>query len=73
MQNGPHWLALRRFALASMRDFGVGKARMEEKIQEELNAVISVIDKTNGEPFSPPKLIENAVSNIICQIICGRR
>ncbi|KAI0210929.1 Cytochrome P450 2J2 [Lamellibrachia satsuma] len=73
MQNGPHWSALRKFTLTSMRDFGVGKRTMEEKIQCELNAVISVIDETNGTPFDPHKFFNNAVSNIICQIIFDRR
>jgi hypothetical protein len=39
MSNGHIWQVLRRFAIQSMRDFGVGKKSLEENIQIEVVCV----------------------------------
>ena len=73
MQHGDDWKTLRRFTLRALRDFGLGKSSLEDKIKDELDNVLDELDKKSGVPFSPQKLFYQSVSNIICSIIFGHR
>lgn len=64
---------MRRFTLASLRDFGMGKLSIEGKIHDELNHMIKKIASHNGKPFDPKMLTMNSVSNVICSIVFGNR
>ena len=41
MQHGPHWKTLRRFTLRALRDFGLGKTSLEDKIKDEVEIVLA--------------------------------
>ncbi|TDH08371.1 hypothetical protein EPR50_G00096620 [Perca flavescens] len=71
--NGETWKRQRRFALSTLRSFGLGKGTMEQSICEEIRHLQEEIEKEKGEPFNPAGFFNNAVSNIICQLVFGKR
>ncbi|KAJ4943250.1 hypothetical protein JOQ06_005754 [Pogonophryne albipinna] len=71
--NGRVWRRQRRFAMAMLRTFGLAKSSMEQSICEESHHLQEAMQKEKGEPFDPVPLLNNAVANIICQIVFGRR
>ncbi|XP_053323537.1 cytochrome P450 2D20-like [Spea bombifrons] len=68
-----HWKARRRFALHTLRDFGMGKKTIEERVREEAGYLCSAFQAEEGHAFDPYLLLNNAVSNVICSIIFGDR
>ncbi|CAL8274767.1 unnamed protein product [Lota lota] len=71
--NGESWKEMRRFALTTLRDFGMGKKMSEEKIIEECQNLMEVFEQHKGKAFDTTKSINYAVSNIICAIMYGSR
>ncbi|KAF1753562.1 hypothetical protein GCK72_020119 [Caenorhabditis remanei] len=74
--NGEHWQEMRRFALQTFRNMGVGKDVMEEKIMEELNARCADIDKAavDGVTVShAADFFDLTVGSIINSILVGKR
>ncbi|XP_037331350.2 cytochrome P450 2K1-like [Pungitius pungitius] len=71
--NGESWKEMRRFALTNLRDFGMGKKTAENKIIDEIQYLIDVFERHEGQPFSNAKSINYAVSNIISSIVFGNR
>ena len=71
--NGAAWKEQRRFALRSMRDFGMGKLSMEGRIQGEAEQFVIELKKQSGQKLDLQYLITKAVSNVICAIVFGHR
>ncbi|KAM5163933.1 cytochrome P450 2K4-like [Mantella aurantiaca] len=70
---GDNWKAMRRFTLSTLRDFGMGKTSLEEKIHEECDALINKFKSFKGKPFNNAMIMNSAVANIIVSIILGHR
>ncbi|KAM6154364.1 cytochrome P450 2B4-like [Erethizon dorsatum] len=71
--NGERWKALRRFSLATMRNFGMGKRSVEERIQEEAQCLVEELQKFQGGLVDPIFFFQSATANIICSIVFGKR
>jgi len=67
------WQFTRKFAISSMRDFGGGKSSVEGSIHSEIEVLLEEFGKHSGKPFNCQILLGNAVSNIICGIVFGKR
>ncbi|XP_056307543.1 cytochrome P450 2F2 [Danio aesculapii] len=70
---GPNWKEHRRFALMTLRNFGLGKQSMEERILAEVSHIIDKLEKRVGTSFDPQTMFHNAASNIICIVLFGSR
>ncbi|XP_043918594.1 cytochrome P450 2K1-like [Protopterus annectens] len=71
--HGESWKEMRRFTLTTLRDFGMGKRSIEEKIIEECGFLIKEIESYEGKPFDNLVHMNAAVANIITSVILGHR
>ncbi|CAN0045662.1 unnamed protein product [Lampetra fluviatilis] len=61
---GERWRQMRRFALRTLHDFGMGRSIIEEEILEEAAFLSAEFEAMRGAPWDPKAMISCAVSNI---------
>ncbi|XP_060222475.1 cytochrome P450 2A8 isoform X1 [Meriones unguiculatus] len=64
---------LRRFSIATLRDFGFGKRGIEERIIEETSFLIQAFRDTDGACIDPTFFMSRTVSNVISSLVFGDR
>ncbi|XP_040918594.1 cytochrome P450 2K1-like [Toxotes jaculatrix] len=71
--NGDSWKEMRRFALTTLRDFGMGKRISEGKIIEECHYLAEEFEQHQGKAFNNTQTINYAASNIVAALMFGTR
>ncbi|CAN9499484.1 unnamed protein product [Ophioblennius macclurei] len=67
------WKEQRRFGLMTLRNFGLGKQSMEQRILGELQFVTSILEQSVDKTIDPQLLFHNAASNVMCQVLFAKR
>ncbi|XP_036590703.1 cytochrome P450 2C15-like isoform X2 [Trichosurus vulpecula] len=71
--NGEKWKQIRRFSLMTLKDFGMGKRTIEERVQEEAQCLVEKLQNTNAQAFDPTFILSCAPCNVICSILFNHR
>ena len=67
------WEEQRKFALATLKEEGMGKETLEPMILEEVQAYLNELRKVEGTPYDIAELIHMASSNVIQSVLLGYR
>ncbi|XP_007444790.1 cytochrome P450 2C55-like, partial [Python bivittatus] len=67
------WRTLRRFMLSTLRNFGMGKKSMAERISEEALCLVEKMAASEGQPFDFIPATTAAASNVMCSVVFGNR
>nr|XP_028577794.1 cytochrome P450 2K6-like [Podarcis muralis] len=73
LSNGENWKVMRRFAVSTLRDYGMGKRSIEDRIVEECSVLIKKFESYEGNPIETTTIMNAAVANIIVAILLGKR
>lgn len=73
ISNGERWRQLRRFTLTTLRNFGMGRKRMEQWTLQESRHMLKSFEETKSAPVNPAPFLIRTVSNVICSLVFGQR
>ena len=73
MHSCSHNAEYRKFALTSLRGFGIGKRSFEANVVEESKTLFDELNALNGEPCNPHQYLVNTTSNALFSVVFGQR
>ena len=62
---GDFWKEQRRFSQTVLKDLGIGKSVIEQKIVEELSFFTERLKELSASPFDPRDTLQVTVANVI--------
>ncbi|XP_026716850.1 cytochrome P450 2C5-like [Athene cunicularia] len=65
------WRELRRFTVSTLRDFGMGKSSMSQRVQQEAQHLVKLLSELKGNAFEPMTMFRRAAANVICSVVFG--
>nr|AKH03508.1 cytochrome P450 3075A2 [Paracyclopina nana] len=71
--NGKFWKEQRRYILRNLRDFGFGKASMEETLHEEVQKLIDHLNQYNGQALNLNRATNVSILNALWNILVGEK
>ncbi|XP_069461878.1 cytochrome P450 2K4-like [Ambystoma mexicanum] len=73
LSHGENWKVMRRFTISTLRDFGMGKSTIEDKVIEECGYLAQHIESLKGKPCDNTMIMNASIANIIVAILLGHR
>ncbi|XP_055332134.1 cytochrome P450 2A1-like [Paramacrobiotus metropolitanus] len=70
---GEEWKQTRRFTLQTLRDLGMGKHAIQNRILEEAEHLAGVFQENVGKPFSATETLHGATCNVVSTLCFGQR
>ncbi|XP_077869724.1 cytochrome P450 2U1-like [Saccoglossus kowalevskii] len=67
------WKHTHKFISKTFREFGLGKQIMAERVRTEGDILVEYIDSRSNTPINLKHVFANAVSNITCSMLFGKR
>nr|AKH03507.1 cytochrome P450 3075A1 [Paracyclopina nana] len=71
--NGNFWKEQRRYLLKNLRDFGFGKASMEEALHEEVQKLVDFLKPLDGKVTNLSQVTNISILNALWNILVGEK
>lgn len=71
--NGRVWQETRSASMSILKELGLGKNMLAEKIQEDIEFLMERISSFDGDALDLWDLVNTSVANVICSILIGKR